>query len=443
MKMIGIDIGTTTISGVIVQQESTAAQPQVIYAETTENGSFLPTQRDWERIQDVEKIIKNASLLLDRLMKKCPDASQIGLTGQMHGILYLNCQGKCVSPLYTWQDARAMLPEPQTGLTLVEEVERCCGKKVPSGYGFMTHLYNLRHGLIPEDAVTFCTIMDYFGMILTQRKKPLIHAGNAASFGFFHIETTCFETELLSGLGIPKDFLPEVCAEIQPLGTFHDLTVTTAIGDNQASFLGSAGTDDHTLLINMGTGGQISILSDLCFSSREIEARPFFHGKYLLAGASLCGGKSYALVENFFRQFAMAAYGDDRPQYEILERLARLGKEQAAHAPNDRLSFRTTFDGTRADPSLSGEITHLTSENFTPAAFVYGALEGMIRELYEMFHIIQNGTGVRPQKLIGSGNGIRKNPVLCEIIRETFGIELVLATCQEEAATGAAISTCM
>ena len=46
----------------------------------------------------------------------------------------------------------------------------------------VTHIYNLRHGLISESAVTFSTIMDYFGMHLTGRKTPLVHAGNAASF---------------------------------------------------------------------------------------------------------------------------------------------------------------------------------------------------------------------------------------------------------------------
>ena len=45
--------------------------------------------------------------------------------------------------------------------------------------------------------------------------------------------------------------------------------------------------------------------------------------------------------------------------------------------------------------------------------------------------------------MIGSGNGLRKNPVLCEIIGDMFNAELVLAECEEEAATGAAMSSSM
>ena len=41
----------------------------------------------------------------------------------------------------------------------------------------------------------------------------------------------------------------------------------------------------------------------------------------------------------------------------------------------------------------------------------------------------------------GSGNGLRKNPVLCEIVEEMFGAKLALAECEEEAATGAALSS--
>ena len=62
----------------------------------------------------------------------------------------------------------------------------------------------------------------------------------------------------------------------------------------------------------MGTGGQISVLSGQYFSGDGIEARPFLNGKYLLAGASLCGGKAYALLEQFFRKIVKEATGQDQ-----------------------------------------------------------------------------------------------------------------------------------
>jgi sedoheptulokinase len=41
--------------------------------------------------------------------------------------------------------------------------------------------------------------------------------------------------------------------------------------------------------------------------------------------------------------------------------------------------------------------------------------------------------------MIGSGNGLRKNPHLCRIFEETFDLPLVLSENEEEAACGAAI----
>ena len=64
-------------------------------------------------------------------------------------------------------------------------------------------------------------------------------------------------------------------------------------------------------------------------------------------------------------------------------------------------------------------------------------------ELYEMYETIQRGTGLAVRHLAGAGNGLRKNPVLVEILEELFGAELVLASCKEEAAAGAALSSCL
>lgn len=454
MRIIGIDIGTTTISGVVLESRTTdeavnkiEEKSEILEAKTIENGCFIPTEHEWERIQDAEQIVKKARNLTDYFLDKYPDAERIGLTGQMHGIVYINKNGKCVSPLYTWQDERGNLYSEngdfcgEKEISLIEEIQQKCKLKTASGYGLVTHIYNMRHNLIPKSATSFCTIMDYLGMCLTGRQVPLVHASNAASFGFFNGRKMCFETEKLNEMGIEEKWLPEICVDVKELGTYRNCTVTTAIGDNQASFLGSVGNESNTLLVNMGTGGQISILSDQYFEKDGIEARPFLNGKYLLAGASLCGGKAYALLENFFRKLVKEATGQDKSLYKIMETMAEKGKEFNTRQPeNRRFKIETTFDGTRVSPELGGSITNLFSDNFTPESFTYGVLEGMSRELYNMYQIIHDGTDIEVKHITGSGNGLRKNKVLCEIIEEMFGAELVLAKCEEEAAVGAAIS---
>ena len=121
MKAIGIDIGTTTISGVVVEVDE-RRYSTVIEAKTIQNGSFIGTSNEWERIQDAEKIIQKAKVVVDEFIDKYPDAHNIGLTGQMHGIVYLNAEGRSVSPLYTWQDGRGNICDDKTGKSLLKEI---------------------------------------------------------------------------------------------------------------------------------------------------------------------------------------------------------------------------------------------------------------------------------------------------------------------------------
>ncbi len=349
--------------------------------------------------------------------------------------MYLDGEGQCISPLYTWQDGRGNLPEFD-GKALTEEISTLCGVKIATGYGLVTHLYNMRKGLVPKGSVSFCTIADYLGMVLTERKRPLLHSSMAASLGFFDGKTGTFQEESFRKTGGNPAILPEVTSECAVLGSCRGIPVMAAIGDNQASFLGAAGKEENTLLLNMGTGGQISVLSEQYFEGQGIEARPFFDGKYLLVGCSLCGGRAYALLEQFFRSYMQAACGNAGPQYGLLERLAEKGME----SPH-KLSVVTTFGGTRTDPAAKGSITGLCADNFTPEAFACGVLSGMAQELFEMYRVIQAHTGIRADRLIASGNGLRKNKVLQEICAEMFGAELRLAPCEEEAACGAAISS--
>jgi sedoheptulokinase len=65
----------------------------------------------------------------------------------------------------------------------------------------------------------------------------------------------------------------------------------------------------------------------------------------------------------------------------------------------------------------------------------------MACELYELFEVIREGTGITAAQLVASGNGLRKNKVLQEIFETFFGAELALAPYEEEAACGAAVSS--
>lgn len=457
-KAIGIDIGTTTISAVVMDTTT----HHIIEARTIANHSFIPSEYAWERIQDVNVIVKKAQGVLEELLGFHPDAASIGLTGQMHGIVYVDAEGKAVSPLYTWQDGRGEQPVLQGGEPVKDHgttasmreahkatadgavqasspvcaIRKLAGIEAYAGYGCVTHYYNVKQQLVPEGAKSFCTIADYLGMVLTGRKKPLVHISNAAGMGLFDVKNGCFYQDKLQILGIDCDMLPQVTDTFEVLGSFQAIPVTVALGDNQASFLGAAGTETATVLINMGTGGQVSVLTDQYFEAPGVEARPFMKGSYLLVGASLCGGRAYAILEQFFHSYLKAAGVEAGAQYALMEKLARTVSEESK-----TLHVTTTFHGTRDNPAKRGSICGISEDNFTPAQVIYGTLAGMAEELFGRYQQIHEGTGVKAGKLIASGNGLRKNALLREIFAGLFGQEVMLAQCEEEAASGAALSS--
>lgn len=439
MITIGIDLGTTTISAVVLEKEASAEwkKGRVLETRTIPGGGFLKTPHEWERLQSPGETVSQAKALLEELLSRYSDVAAIGLTGQMHGIVYVDREGRSISPLFTWQDGRGNLPGfgRDGDKTLVEWVQKETGYQVFSGYGLVTHLYHCQKGLVPEGSAGICTIADYLGMCLTGRKRPLMHISNGAGLGFFDGREGVFREEVLGKLGMDVSLLPELAKGFSCLGCYKGIPVSVAIGDSQASFLGTVGMKENTLLLNMGTGGQISLLSEKYFEAPGIEARPLTEGKYLLTGSSLCGGRAYAVLERFLRSYARQAGAGDVSQYEIMGRLAEKGWQQRKGG----MKVTTAFCGTRTDPKLRGSITGIGEDNFTPEGLVYGVLEGMARELYDFYRLIREGTGIRAEHLTASGNGMRKNPTLQKIVSELFGTELEEAPYEEEAACGAAL----
>ena len=444
MRALGLDIGTTTISAVVVKTD----EREIEKAYTISNDSFIGTDLPWEKIQEPEIIMRKVFQLLDEIFENYQDIHTIGLTGQMHGIVYLDENGKHIGPLYTWQDGRGNIPlgsisseeiQPEEfsaegERSICEILEEDYGVKAYTGYGLITHLYNSRKNLVPEGAVRVCTIMDYLGMRLTGRKTPLMHSSNAASLGLYDAKEGCFMEEVLRSAGADPVILPEVTEEFTVIGTCRGIPVSVAIGDNQASFLGSVENASDSILVNMGTGGQISVLSDTYFTARGIEARPFAAGHYLLVGSSLCGGRAYALLEGFFRSYAEAAGISGVDHYAVMAKL--LGESKAG----EELKVNTTFSGTREKPEKRGSIKNIGTENFTPQALVKGVLDGMATELCKMYEKIGKGLASPKSRMVASGNGIRKNVYLQRMMSEKFGMSLELAKRNEEAAYGAAVS---
>ena len=422
--LIGLDIGTTSISAVAAEVSSGALLRSV----TVPNDGILPSPDGVSRLQDPVRIVETALGLKESLAAEFSPVAAIGVTGQMHGILYLNQAGRAVSPLYTWQDGRGNLPYGKSTYAAHLSTRSCY--PLASGFGLVTHFINREQGLVPSEAVTFCTIQDYIALLLARRKTPLLHASDAASFGCFDLEAHTFDRFAMEKLGFDNAFLPAVTAETAIIGQDGSIPVAAAIGDNQASVLGSL-RENADILVNIGTGSQVSAVVSAPVPFPAGAVRPYVDGKFLLAGSPLCGGRAYALLHRFFARCAELFGGDGRDIYTVMN-------DMAAEQPEDHsLTVDTRFCGTRNDPALRGALSEISEDNFTPEQLTRGVLWGMtaeLRGLYGEMPLLSPATG-----LVGSGNAVRKNPVLRRYLEEQFNLPLKLPVHREEAAFGAAV----
>jgi len=433
MNILGIDIGTTTITALLLNEKS----GDVTARATLKNDAFIESDLAFEKIQDPETIIETVKKAVTEITDGS-NISSIGVTGQMHGIVYLDNTFSPVSPLYTWQDLRGN--ELFKGnFTYADFLNETTDYKAATGFGLTTHFYNIKNNLVPKKAVIISTIHDYLVSILTN-EKPVTHSSNAASLGFFDLRQHQFDNVALLEAGIDPNILPKVYKNTAVVGNTNcdflpdGIPVSVAIGDNQASFIGSMTNPDTSILVNVGTGSQVSFITNHLKPTKDGEIRPLTNGDYIFVGSSLCGGRAYQVLKNFFMSCQETFGGNSENIYEKMDLLS----ENIDHI-KDPLKVNCEFAGTRADPQKRGSIENISTENFTPTNLICGVLVGVVDELKDMYENAKDLSDYKPRNLVGSGNGIRKSKVWRYIFSKEFNLELKLPKHPEEAAVGACI----
>jgi sedoheptulokinase len=429
MNFIGIDIGTSTISSVIYNSSS----KETDYA-TIVNNSLQQTSPDWEKIQDPVKITDIIEEILSGYMEKYSDIKGIGITGQMHGVLYIDDRGNAISPLYTWQDSRGNLIY-KDNKTYAEFLTDATGYKLATGYGLVTHFYNKVNNLVPPGAKKICTIMDYAVMKLSGKKEPVTDYTNGAGLGFFDVGNLMFDISAIEKVGIDASIVPDTDNSGSCLGYYYNIPVYPAIGDNQAAFIGSVEDKQSSVHITVGTSSQISVYTEKYIEIPELDTRPFPGGGYILVGAALCGGQAVSVLKDFFEK-TLVMFGRERANiYDIMTSIDYKNNLQ------DIPTVKTFFNGTRKYPTERGSINNLSGNNFTPENLVIGFLKGVCRELYNFYNNLPEAIKKDKNNIIGSGNALKKNPLLRKAFEEQFELNIKFSHCGEEAAFGACMTS--
>lgn len=444
---LGIDIGTSSLCALAFDP----VEGRVVHCAAAPNTAGIAPSAPGGAEQDVsciEESCRKLTAAVAGVVERVGDTLDVvGVTGQMHGILLVDAAGEAVSPLYTWRDGRAAFRLGPGSLAWArardpQGASARCGCRVHAGYGGLTLAWLKSHGLLPE-GVKALSIADYIAARLSGRIAT--DPTHAASWGLYDLAEGAWCGARCAALGVPGIFLPALRGPAEPpvpvlpaVALAWQLPATarvwSSVGDNQASVLGATQLRAGEAVLNLGTGGQISVPAAAVSTAPELETRPLPFGGFLRVGASLSGGAAYRTLCAFYRDVARALTGTAPTEgegYACLEALLRTAPEG-----NGGVVADTRFSGTRGAPERCGALTGLREENLTAACVVGAVAEGMLDELLALG---EPAGLAAASAVVATGNAVRRNPALQDLLARKLPMPVRLCPWEEEAAVGAAL----
>lgn len=436
---LGIDVGTSKVAAVIAD-----ASGALVVAASSPHGADLPVPAGRAE-QDAAALVGAAWA---RVVELPADLRRrvraVGVTGQMHGVVVLDAAGAPLGPLVTWQDGRCLAP----GETLLADLAARTGYTLRSGFGGATLAWLAAHGAWPRGATAAATIHDLLVARLCGCARPVTDPTDAASWGLFDLRALAWDARAARAAGIPAGVLPEVrpcgsrAGEVSPamadrLGVPAGAPVAVAVGDNQASLVATLRDPDHDLALTLGTGGQVSAVLpagaavDPGGPAPTFEYRPYCGGRWAVVAASLCGGAAWAWLADTAEAWARDLGLAVPPRDALFARLSDLGLAAA-----DGPAVRPHFLGERHAPQVRGSIEGLGLAALGLGPLARGLARGIAGNLRDMLPpaVLEGRT-----RIVGSGNALRRSPLLRQMAADVFGLPLEMTEGREEAALGAAL----
>lgn len=434
--VLGIDLGTTGCKAILLAPDGTVVAKA--------SGSYpLFTPRPLWAEQDTETWWSETAACIRRLLSangiNPVRVEGIGLTGQMHGLVLLDAHGSVLRRAILWNDQRtaAECREIQE-LVGAERVLEETGNPPLPGFTAPKILWVRRHEpdlyrrigsvLLPKDYLRFRLTGERLGDV-----------SDASGTGLFSVSRRSWSETVLSALGIPRDWLPEVTespvvssrvgAEAAKLtGLRVGTPVVAGAGDQAAQALGAGVVDEGATSITLGTSGVVFAASRTYRFDPRGRLHAFCHavpGRWHLMGVMLSAAGSLRWYHETF------AAG------ESLETL--LDEASEAPAGSEGLVFLPYLSGERTphvDPFARGVLFGLTLRH-TRAHVTRAVLEGVAYGLADSIDLLRE-LSVPVERARVSGGGAR-SPLWRRILSDVGELSVTTLDVFEGAAYGAAL----
>ena len=428
---VGLDVGTGGARAVAVDEAGK------IVAEASSEYPLHSPRPGWTE-QDPADWWEGAKTALGRVAGEVEgEVSGIGLTGQMHGSVFLDSADEVIRPALLWNDQR-------TGKQCGEITQEVGAERLiqiagnPALTGFQAPKVVWLREEEPENYARVSRVLlpkDYVRLRLTGEYATDV--SDASGTLFLDVDGRDWSGEILDALRVPRDWMPKVYEGPEITGSLREdiagelglpggIPVAAGGGDNAAAAVGTGVVSSGVVSSSVGTSGV------LFAHTREFAPDPsgrlhaFCHavpGAYHLMAVTLSAGGSLSwwrdVVGGDFEDLVGAA-SQVPPGSEGLVFLPYLSGERTPHL----------------DPGARGAFFGLTARHGIPH-MTRAVMEGVVFSLRDGLEIMR-GLGVPVEDVRATGGGAR-SVLWRELQADVFGEPIRRTAADEGPAYGAAL----
>ena len=430
--LLGLDVGTSGVRCIAIDhQGAVRAEASVEHPSSSPRPGWSEQRPEdwWEGARRaIAEVASNVG----------GDIVGLGLTGQMHGAVFLDQADHVIRPALLWNDQRtAAQCEAITERVGAHRLIEIAGNPALTGFQAPKILW-----LRDEEPKSYARLhsvllpKDYLRLRLTGDKAT--DASDASGTLLLDLKERGWSREIVDALEVPIEWLPrvheapaatgQVRADVaSDLGLPAGVVVAAGGGDNAAAAVGNGVVRDGLVSCSIGTSGVLFAHSDVLSLDRSGRLHAFCHAvpeRYHLMGVTLAAGAS------------LRWWGEvvGKPDYDELSELA-------SHAPPgaEGLVFLPYLTGERTphmDPHARGAFVGLTSRHGL-GHLTRAVMEGVAFSLRDSLEITI-GLGIKPNQIRATGGGAR-SAFWRQLLADVMSCPIVRTQADEGPAYGAAL----
>jgi xylulokinase len=436
--LLGIDLGTSSVRAMIIDADN--GRQLALEGE----GYNVDIPRPGHAEQDPDLWVKTADAVIARAVANAgipaSTIKAVSFSGQMHGLVCIDKEGRPLRPAIIWQDQRSKesIGHIYEAFTR-EQVGGWVQNAIAAGFLLGSLHWLMRHE--PDVYARTATVLlpkDYLKFRLTGR--AVADFSDAAGTTAFDNINMRWSTELIGGIGLDPAKFPECLPSIRAIGEITPeaaartgLAAGTPVvnggADQCMQAIGNGIVSDGVFASNIGTGGQMSASIDKPLYDSLFRTNTFAHavpGRWCIMGGVLASGASMKWLAK--QVLGMEGFGGVD------------GLASQAPAGSGGLLFLPYLGGERTphfDPDARAMFCGLTLAH-DRRHMLRAVMEGVAFALRDSLSIIL-GLGVDCTRLIASGGGA-SSPVWLQIQADVFNREIHRSATAEQACLGAAIT---